>query len=109
MAWIILIYIVISGIVSFTAISSGWSATLSAAGTSLLSVIAGSGLRGSLYGTKTQKVGGFVFAAILIGIAYWLGHLFSAHLFDFDFTGSQWGVIGFVISLVFTPKWMALK
>jgi len=96
-------------VISISAFTAGWRAGLSAAGTSLLSVIAGAGLRGSLYGTKPQKVTDFVLAAILISIAYWLGQGFSAHLFGFDLTGSERGLLGFAICLLFTPKWMAMK
>src|SRR5438094_756494 len=107
--WITYIYWITSLVISVTAFTAGWRAALSAAGTSLLSIIAGAGLRGSFYGTKPQKVAGFVLAAILISIAYWLGQEFSAHLFGFDLTGAEWGLLGFVICLLFTPKWMAMK
>ena len=109
MLWFIYIYWLISMVIAFTAFSAGWQAGLSAIGTTLLSVIAGAGLRGSLYGPKWQKLAGLGLAVVLIGIAHWIGQGFSAHVFGYDFTGTEWGWLGFLICFLCISKRFALS
>ena len=92
-------------ITAFT--SAGASPGLCAFGTSGLSFFAGGGLRGSLSGTRGQKIAGASFALVCMIIAHWLGSGFSVHLFALHLTGTEWGWIGFFICLLFTPKGMA--
>jgi hypothetical protein len=87
--------------------AAGLSAGLSAFGTSILSFFAGAGLKGSLYGTRWQKVAGASAALVFMLLAHWLGGGFSVHIFGIDLTGTEWGWIGFIICLLFTPKRMA--
>ena len=104
MAWIIYLYVLFSLVIAFTAFSAGWQASLSALGATLLSLVAGVGLRGSLYGTKGQKLAGVGLAVVLIGFAHWVGRGFSAQVFGYYFTGTEWAWLGFVICFLFTPK-----
>jgi len=106
--FVIYLYWLFSIIVVVTAFNAaGLSAGLSAFGTSILSFFAGGGLKGSLYGTRGQKVVGAMAALVFMSIAHWLGAGFSVHIFGIDLTGTEWGWIGFVICLLLTPKRMA--
>jgi hypothetical protein len=105
--FIIYPYLLISVIVIITAFNAaGLSAGGSAFGTSILSFFAGSGLKGSFYGTRGQKLAGACAALVLMGISHWLGAGFSVHILGIDLTGTQWGWIGFFICLLFTTKRM---
>jgi hypothetical protein len=66
--FIIYIYWMVSLVVIITSFNiAGWSAGLSAFGTSLLSFIAGGGLRGSLHGNTGQKLtGGFIALVLMV-------------------------------------------
>jgi hypothetical protein len=109
MAWVIYVYWVISLTLVVSAfVNAGWGPALSTAGTSLLSFFAGAGLRGSLYGTKGQKLAGLGMAVVFMGIAHWVGHGFSAHVFGYDFDGTQWGWLGFVVCFLCTTKRFAV-
>jgi hypothetical protein len=109
MAWIIYIYVLISLVIAFTAFSAGWQAGLSAIGTTFLAFAAGAGLRGSLYGTKRQKLAGLALAVVLMSIAHWVGQGFSVHVFGYNFTGTEWGWLGFVICVLCTSKRFAVS
>lgn len=107
MAWIIYIYVTVSLVIAVTAYNAaGWQPGLSAFGTTALVFWAGAGLRGSFFpGTKKiHKVQGVVLATIFLAVAHWLGKGFSVHFMDWDFTGTEWGWIGFVICFVCTTK-----
>ena len=108
MAWVIYVYLLSSTIIAITAFSAGWAPGLSAAGKAFLSFCAGAGLRGSLYGTKGQKLAGLGLAVVLMGIAHWVGHGFSAHVLGYDFDGTEWGWLGFVIRFLCTSKRFAV-
>ena len=107
MHWIIYIYVTMSIVIAVTAYNAaGWQAGLSAVGTTILVFFAGAGLRGSFFpGThRLQKLAGTVAAIIFVAAAHWIGKGFSVHLIQWDFTGSQWVWIGFVICFLCTTK-----
>lgn len=104
MALVIFVYVICSGFMAFDAIDVGWTVVLSIFGSSVLSVIAGSGLRGSLYSGVGSIIGGLVMACIFMGIAQWLGAKFSVGLFGNQLTGHVWSIIGFVVSFLCTQK-----
>ena len=99
--WLASLVVIIS---SFS--NAGLGPGLSALATSALSFFAGGGLRGSLYGTKGQKIAGSLTALVCMSIAYYIGAGFSVRLYDHLLTGTQWGWIGFFICLIFTPRSM---
>jgi hypothetical protein len=106
MFWPIYIYltasIVIAGSAAFKA---GWGTALSIAVASMLSLVAGGGLKASLrWGDKAQKIGGSVVAILIVGIAQWLATNFSVWLFGSYIGGDIWCWIGFAIGLIFTTK-----
>lgn len=103
--FIIYIYWLLSIVVIVTAFNAaGLWPGLSAFGTSLLSFFAGAGLKGSLYGTRGQKIAGASAALVLMGIAHWFGAGFSVRILGNNLTGTEWGWIGFVICLLLTPR-----
>ena len=107
MAWIVYIYVVASVVIAVTAFNAaGWQAGLSAFGTTALASWAGIGLKGSFFpGTrKKHKLQGIIFAIIFLTFAHWIGKGFSVHLIGWDFTGTEWGCIGFVICFLCTTK-----
>lgn len=73
-----------------------------------LSVFAGGGLRGSFYGDKWQKIGGFFSATVFMSVAYWLSFMFFVVIKGFVFTGLEWIIIGFFTGLLFVSKAVAL-
>lgn len=106
---LILIYVLVSPVLAISAgINAGWSAGLCTAGTSALSLVAGGGLRASLWGDKAQKIGGFVIAAIMMFLAlHFLAPSFSVRLFGFALTGQEWGWAGAIITFLFTDQKLA--
>lgn len=108
MFWIVFLYLIISVIPAivnlFDNTALGWSILFG----SLLAVFAGGGLKGSFYGNKLQKIGGFVSAVIFMLIAYWLSSKFSMSIKGFSFTGLEWVIIGFFVGLLFVSKSIAL-
>jgi hypothetical protein len=104
MAIVIFAFVICSGFMAFDAFDSGWTVALSIFGSSVLSVLAGSGLRGSLYSGIGPIVGGLVMACIFMGIAQWLGTMYSVGLFENQLSGHVWSVIGFVVSFLCTSK-----
>jgi hypothetical protein len=86
--------------------NGGWTAGLSAFGTGAVSLVAGGGLKASLWwGDKAQKIGGLVIATILMALSsYFMAPRFSVHLFDFTATGQEWGWLGAAICFLFTDK-----
>lgn len=108
MFWIVYLYLVVSVIPAVFNLFNDVALGLSTLFGSLLAVFAGGGLRGSLYGNKGQKIGGFVSAVIFILIAYWLSDKFYFAIKGFSFTGLEWIIIGFFIGLLFVSKTVAL-
>jgi len=104
MAWAIYGFVICSGFMAFDAIGVGWIVALSIIGSSVLSVFAGGGLRGSLYFVFGHVAAGFILACIFMGIAQWLGTMYSVGLFGNQLSGHEWSVIGFVVGFLFTPK-----
>ncbi len=110
MPWIIYIFILCSGFMAFNSIAVGWGVAFSIIGSSLFSVGAGGGLRGSLYFEFGHGVAGFIMALIFMGIAYkWLGPMYSVGLWGNHLSGQEWSVIGFMVGFVFTPREFAGK
>lgn len=83
-----------------------FSSILSLIGVSLLSFWAGSGLKGSLYGTSGQRIAGFVLAAIFMFIANWLTHAypFVVRIFDVTLGGGLWAALYFVVAFFATKR-----
>lgn len=59
MFWIVFLYLVVSVIPAIVRLFNNTTLGLSILFGSLLAVFAGGGLRGSFYGNKWQKIGGF--------------------------------------------------
>ena len=89
---------------AFDAIDVGWATALSILGSSALSAFAGSGMRGSLYAGVGVVFGGLTMAVIFMGLAQWLGTMYSVGIFNHQFSGHEWSGIGFLIGFLFTPK-----
>ena len=104
MAIVSFAFIICSGFMAFDAIDAGWTVALSIFGSSVLSVFAGGGLRGSLYSEINHIIAGFTVACIFMGIAQWLGTMYSVGLFGNQLSGHVWSVSGFVVGFLFTPK-----
>jgi hypothetical protein len=106
MFWPIYVYCLISAIITGSSVlRSGWLTGVDACFVSGLSLVAGAGLKVSLWwGDRRQKIGGPVFAALLVAVAQWIAGGFSANLFGQRVSGWQWGWIGFAIGFVFTNK-----
>jgi len=109
MSWPIYVYLIASvAIAGSAAFKIGWGSALSIAVTSFFALVAGGGLKASLFwGDKTQKVGGPVVALIVVGLAQWLASGFSVWLFGDHLSGNLWCWIGFAIGLIFTTKKLA--
>jgi hypothetical protein len=80
MFWPIYAYVLVSVAIAGSAgFNVGWTVGLRAITSSVLSLIAGGGLKASLWwGDKAQNIGGPVVALLLVAMAQWLGHGFSA-------------------------------
>ena len=108
MGWIVYIYIVASLAIAVSAgINAGWGPGLSAFGASALALVAGGGLKASLHGDRTQKIGGLVIALVVAALAVWVGGGFTATLWGLHITGATWALIGGVVCFVFTTREMA--
>jgi len=109
MAIIIVAFMVCSGLMAFETIDVSWTIALSIFGSSLLSVFAGSGLRGSLYFEVGHIIGGLVMASLFMGGAQWLGTMYSVGFFGNQLTGHMWSLVGFVIGFLCTSKNFAVE
>lgn len=109
MFWPIFIYLIASvAIAGSAAFNVGWKVGLFAITTSVLSLIAGAGLKASLWwGDKIQKIGGPIVAFLLVLVAQWLARGFSAHVFGNLVSGGLWGWVGFAICFAFTGRKLA--
>jgi hypothetical protein len=106
MFWPIYIYLVASvTIAGSAAFNAGWTRALYVITTSSLFLVAGGGLKASLWwGDKGQKVGGSIVAFLLVGLAQWLSTGFSVQLFGYHLSGELWGWIGFAVCFVFAKS-----
>lgn len=85
--------------------NSGWIAGASLVAASLLGWWAGTGLKGSLLiGDKSQKIGGFVMAAVFLLIAHFLSYNFLVSLFGIEVGGGIWYLIGALVGFFTTNK-----
>jgi hypothetical protein len=111
MFWPIFVYLLMSIAIAATAVSNaGWSAGLSAVATISLFLVAGGGLKASLWwGDKSQKIAGPIVAVLLVALAHWLSGGFAVHLFGYFRSGGLWGWIGFAICFVFANKKLARR
>ena len=108
--WIIFIYFIMvlgTGYSSFDSTALGVS--ISGFVAPLIALFGGSGARGSLYGTKPQKVCGLGIGALFFaGSSYWISSTgFYVNIFDVKIDGWLWVLIGFVIAFLFTSKRLA--
>lgn len=109
MFWPIFIYLMASIAIAISAgMNAGLWVALHAAGGSLLALTAGGGLRASLRGDKSQKIGGSVIALVILGLALWASEGFSATLFGISISGPIWAAVGFVVCLVFADRNLAV-
>ena len=111
MVWLLNLYVIMSVVVSLSAaFHVGIAAGVYAVLTITLALIAGGGLKATLFwGNTVQKIGGPVAAALLVILAYWLSGGFSVGLFSYRFTGAEWGAMGFVIAFLWTNQRIAAK
>jgi hypothetical protein len=109
MFWPIYMYLIASlAIAGSAAYHVGWSTGLLAIAASSLFLVAGGGLKASLWwGDKAQKIGGSVVAVLLAALAQWLSSGFSVQLFGQSLSGGLWGWIGFAVCFVFANKKLA--
>jgi hypothetical protein len=109
MFWPIYVYLVASiAIAGSAGFKVGWGTALAIAVASMLSLVAGGGLKAALrWGDKTQKIGGFVVAILIFALAQWLATNFSVWLFGSHLGGNLWCWIGFAIGVIFTNKKLA--
>lgn len=105
---IVMLFMAFSIFIAVTAwMAAGWSAGLSALGTSVLALAAGSGLKAALKGPYLKyKAGAVIFAAVIMALAWWLSQWFSLQYFGSHFSGATWAVVGFVVTFLFTPNRM---
>ena len=109
MVWLLTLYLIMSVVISLSAaFHIGIAAGLYAVLTIALALIAGTGLKATLFwGHTVHRIGGPVVAALLVILAYWLSGGFSAGLFSYRFTGAEWGAIGFVIAFLWANQRIA--
>jgi hypothetical protein len=109
MVWLLSLYVIMSVVVSVSAaFHIGIAAGVYAVLTIALALIAGTGLKATLFwGNTVHKIGGPVVTALLVILAYWLSSGFSVGLFSYRFTGAEWGAIGFVIAFLWANQRIA--
>src|SRR3984893_8001182 len=106
MVWLLNLYVIMSVVVSVSAaFHVGIAAGVYAVLTIAIALIAGGGLKATLFwGNTVQKIGGPVVTVLLVILAHWLSAGFSVGLFSYRFTGAEWGVIGFVIAFLWANQ-----
>jgi hypothetical protein len=109
--WPIFIYFVMSiAIAGSAAFNASWHAGVYTITASFLFLVAGGGLRASLWwGDKAQRIGGTIVAVLLVVLAQWLSRGFSVQLFGHYLSGQLWGWIGFGVCFLFVNKKLAIK
>ena len=109
MVWLLTLYLIMSVVISLSAaFHIGIAAGLYAVLTIALALIAGTGLKATLFwGHTVHRIGGPVVAALLVILAYWLSGGFSAGLFSYRFTGAEWGAIWFVMAFLWANQRIA--
>jgi hypothetical protein len=109
MFWPIYVYLIASlAIAGSAAFNVGWWPGLYTIATSFLFLVAGGGLKASLWwGDKAQKIGGSVVAVLLAALAQWLSSGFSVQLFGHPLSGGLWGWVGFTVCFIFANKKLA--
>jgi hypothetical protein len=78
-------------------------AALYAVATSILSFIAGAGLKGSLFLTWKHILVGLCLAVAIMVASHWIGHGFLVRLFGYRLTGTQWAWLAFFVCFLFAP------
>ena len=112
MIYFIIAYFIIVAVTGFSSVGNvSWDVAASGFICPLLALFAGSGLRGSLYGDKGQKIGGIVMACILFAISsYWISNTgFYVSLFNVTIGGGLWVIIGLLVGFIFTTKKYAIS
>ena len=112
MIYIIIAYFLLVVVTSFSSIGDvSLGVTASGFICPLLALFAGSGLRGSLYGDKGQKIGGIVMACIFFAVSsYWISSTgFYVSIFNVSIGGGLWVIIGLLIGFIFTEKKYAIS
>jgi hypothetical protein len=105
MCWPVLLYFVMSAAIAISSgIHAGFWVAMHAFGASFLALVAGGGLRASLHGDKTQKIGGGIIAILLLLLALWIAEGFSVTLFGIGIPGAIWCAIGLMVCLMFGDK-----
>ena len=107
--WPIYFYVIVSIITAVSAaLDVSWTVGLYTIAGSGISVVAGGGLKASLWwGSKGQKIAGPIIAILLMILALWLSAGFSTQLFGYTLSGELWSMIGFAVTFVFTNKKLA--
>ena len=112
MIYFIIAYFIVVATTGFSSIGNvSWTVTASGFICPLLALFAGSGLRGSLYGDKRQKIAGLVMACISFAVSsYWISSTgFYVSLFNVTIGGGLWVIIGLLVGFVFTTNKYAVS
>lgn len=107
--WPIYLYVIMSVVIAGSAaVKVGWTPAFCTIIASFLSLVSGGGLKASvLWRGKAQKIGGFVIALVILGLAQWSAEGFSVGFFGNQLSGDLWCWTGFVIGLIFTSRKLA--
>lgn len=97
-------YWIASTIVITIAFRHSEQAAVSAFAISILSFIAGAGLKGSLFLTWKHILAALCLAVPMMVAAHWIGQGFSVRLFGYKLTGTEWGWLAFFVCFLFAPK-----
>jgi hypothetical protein len=109
MFWPIFIYIILSVIIAGSALLKvGFGVGFYAFAASALALVAGGGLKASLwYGDKAQKIAGPIIATVIMAVALWLASGFSAQLFGYAVSGTMWCIVGAAVCFIFVNRKLA--
>ena len=107
--YIQMIYIVFTFVIGISTFFNNTPISTSLSGilAPLIAWFGGSGLRGSFnLGDLSQKITGTILGVIALIVSYlWINYTgYWIRIYDFEFTGVQWAVIGFTIGLLFSTK-----